>query len=172
MRRLRTVRARAPIPTDPIAVTEIARRCRRTVKRRALVSAAAAVVPVPGLDLAIDVGLLLRLVDEINAAFGLTPAQIDALSPRAKAYAYQAITMVGSALIGRVVTRELVLLLLGRVGIRLSAGQAARLIPLAGQALSASLSFGALTYLGNRHIEDCERVVRQIQLEMQADVVA
>jgi uncharacterized protein (DUF697 family) len=159
------------LPPTPDAIAEIAAACKRAVRRRALVSAAASVVPVPGLDLAVDVGLLLKMIDDINAAFGLTPAQIDRLAPHRKAVAYQAITMVGSALIGRVVTRELVLAVLTRIGVRMTASQVSRWVPIAGQALAATISYGALKLLGNRHIDDCVRVASQILLETQARVV-
>ena len=156
-------------PSTPAEVAQTAERLRRRVRRRALVSAAAAVLPLPGIDLAIDVGLLLRLIDEINEAFGLTPAQIERLSPHAKAYAYQAITMAGSVLIGRVVTRELVWAMLSRVGIRISASQVSRVVPIAGQALAATLSFGALKMLGDRHIDDCVEVAARIRLGLDRD---
>ena len=61
-------------------------------------------------------------------------------------------------LVGRVVTRELVIKLLKTVGVRLTAKQAAKAVPFAGQVVAASLSFAALKYLGDRHIEDCVQV--------------
>ena len=47
--------------------------CRKMLHRRSLVAAAASVVPLPGLDWAVDAALLSKLVPEINAQFGLTP---------------------------------------------------------------------------------------------------
>ncbi|HMA06291.1 MAG TPA: hypothetical protein VKP68_00420, partial [Ramlibacter sp.] len=58
------------------------RRSRKLLNRRALVGAAASVVPVPGLDWAVDAALLSRLVPAINAQFGLTPQQLDRLPAR------------------------------------------------------------------------------------------
>lgn len=115
-------------------------------------------MPVPGIDVAVDVGVLVTMIDDINAAFGLTPAQIERLAPRRKAFAYKAVMAVGSALVGRVVTRELVVGLMKTVGVRLTAKQAARAVPFAGQVVAASLSFAALKYLGERHIRDCVHV--------------
>jgi len=106
--------------------------------------------------------VLLRTIDEINAAFGLTPMQIERLSPRRKAYAYQAISVVGSALAGRVLTRGLMLKMLERVGMRLTAGQVAKFVPIAGQALAATISFSALKVLGDRHVDDCARVAARL----------
>jgi uncharacterized protein (DUF697 family) len=147
----------------PDPVEAIRRRCRRLVTRRALVSAAASVVPLPGFDIAVDIGMLLQMINEINHRFGLSPQQIEGLAPHRKALVYQAVTVVGSALVGRVLTRELMLGVLLRVGVRLSAAQAAKLVPIAGQALAATISFGALKLLGDRHVDDCARIAAQLR---------
>ena len=63
------------------ALEAAVRRARSLLHRRALVAAAASTVPVPGLDWAVDAALLSRLLPRINAEFGLSPAQIDALDP-------------------------------------------------------------------------------------------
>ncbi len=109
------------------------------LNRRALVAAAAAAVPVPGLDWAVDAALLSRLIPAINAEFGLTPAQLDQLSPHKREQIQKAVAMVGSVLIGKFITRDLVLKVkaVQTVGLRLTAGQAAKYVPLAGQAVSA-----------------------------------
>lgn len=152
----------ALIPSTPRDIARIASECRKLVTRRALVSAGASVVPVPGIDLAVDVTMLVRMLDEINQRFGLTPEQIDRLAPERRLFAYKAAMAVGSALIGRVVTRELVTRLLRTVGVRLSAKQAAKYVPFAGQAVAASLSFAALKALGDRHVEDCVQVAQTL----------
>jgi hypothetical protein len=62
------------------------------------------------------------------------------------------------------VTRELVLKLLQMVGVRLTAQQAAKFVPIAGQAVSAALTYSALRYVCEQHIRQCMAVVRQLQL--------
>ena len=58
-----------------------------------------------------------------------------------------------------VVTRELVLKSLATLGVRITARSAARFVPIAGQAVSAGISFGAMKLVGESHVRDCERVV-------------
>ena len=70
----------------------------------------------------------------------------------------------GGLLVGRLVTRELVLGVLKLVGVRLSTQQAAKYVPIAGQALSAALTYGALKYVCEQHIQQCIAVSRQLQL--------
>jgi len=146
------------LPGSRRDIDAAAHRARKIVTRRALLSAGAAVVPIPGFDLAVDVSQLLRMIEDINACFGLSPLQIERLSTRRRVDANQAMATVGSALVGRLLTRELVLQVLRRVGLQLTAQQAARYVPIAGQALAATLSFVALRWLGEQHIRDCERV--------------
>jgi uncharacterized protein (DUF697 family) len=148
----------------PSGIDDIARRCRRMVTQRALLAAGVATVPIPGLDWATDVGVLVSLLPKINQAFGLTPAQIESLAPERRLVVYKAISAGGGMLIGKVVTRELVLRLLTLVGVRLTTQQAAKYVPVAGQVISAALTFSALRYVCEQHIRQCEAVARQLAL--------
>lgn len=148
------------------ALAERIRYCRKLLNRRAMVAAAASAVPVPGLDWAVDAALLSRLVPEINAQFGLTPEQLDRLPHHKREQAQKAIGAIGSMLVGKFITRDLVLRAAKTVGLRLTASQAVRYVPLAGQAVSALLGYTAIRYLGEAHIKDCVRVVESAQLTL------
>jgi uncharacterized protein (DUF697 family) len=151
-------RATAKLPASQRDVQRIAERCRKLVTRRAMISAGASVVPLPGFDLMVDIGVLTRMLHEVNAEFGLTPQQIDALSPRQRLTVYKAINALGASAVGRLITREAVALLARSVARRLATKTVLRFVPLAGQAIAATISFAALKTLGDRHIEDCVRV--------------
>jgi len=142
----------------------VAARCRKKVSRRAMLAAGVAMVPVPGLDWATDIGLLMRLLPQISAEFGLTPEQVERLAPDRRIVVYKVISATGGVLVGKLVTRELVLGLVKMVGIRLTTQQAAKYVPLAGQAVSAALTYGALRYVCEQHIQQCMAVRRQLQL--------
>jgi uncharacterized protein (DUF697 family) len=142
----------------------IARRCRQIVTQRALFAAGVAMVPIPGLDWLTDAGVLLKLLPEINRAFGLSPEQIERLAPDRKVAVYKAISAGGGMLVGKLVTRELVIQALKVVGVRLTTQQAAKFVPIAGQAVSAMLTFGALKYVCDLHIRQCQSVARQLAL--------
>ena len=68
-------------PTTLAELDQARQRCQKLVSRRALVSAAAAVVPIPGVDVRTDVAILLQLIPGINAEFGLSPGQLHELNP-------------------------------------------------------------------------------------------
>ena len=152
------------VPDTPVEVEAVVRQCRRFVSRRALVAAGAAAVPIPGLDWVTDIAVLMKLIPEINRAFGLTPEQVERLAPDRRLVVYKALSAGGSMLVGRIVTRELVIKLVKLVGIRLTAGQAAKFVPIAGQAVSAALTFSALRYVCEQHIQQCVEVSRQLML--------
>ena len=142
----------------------ITRRCRKLVNQRALMAAGVAMVPIPGLDWLTDLGVLLQVMPQINAAFGLSPEQIERLAPDRRVVVYKAISAGGGMLVGKVVTQELLIKVLKIVGLRLSAQQAAKYVPLAGQAVSAALTYSALRYVCNQHIRQCAAVARLLQL--------
>lgn len=143
-------------------------RSRKLLKNRALVAAVAGAVPLPGLDWAAQAALLSRVIPKINAEFGLTPQQLDELSPEKRASVQNAVTVVGSALIGKFITREMVLRLAKLVGLRMSTAQAAKYVPLAGQAASAALNYATLKLLGEQHLRECVQVVQKAQLSLPA----
>ncbi|RVT50358.1 hypothetical protein [Rubrivivax albus] len=157
----KTVSSSPPLPPE---VEAIVRRCRRMVSQRALLAAGVATVPVPGLDWVTDVGILIKLLPKINEAFGLSPDQVERLSPERRMVVYKAISTGGAMVIGKVITRDVVLKLLKIVGVRLTTQQAAKYVPLAGQAVSAALTYTALRYVCEQHIQQCAAVARQLAL--------
>jgi hypothetical protein len=140
------------------------RRGRRLLHGKAMVAAAASAVPVPGLDWAVDAAVLSRLIPAVSAEFGLTPEQIERLEPRQRDQVQKAVNMVGSVLIGKFITRDLVLKAAAAVGMRITAKQAAKYVPFAGQAISALVGYSAIRFLGEEHLKDCVRVAREAQL--------
>ena len=152
------------VPDTPADIDAVARDCRRLVTKSALLAAGVAVVPVPGIDWITDVGVLLKVIPEINEKFGLTPEQIERLAPDRKVVVFKAISAGGSMLVGKLVTRELILNVLKLVGVRLTTQQAAKYVPIAGQAVSAMLTFSALKYVCEQHIKQCIDVSRQLAL--------
>ena len=152
------------VPDTAQQIEAVVRQCRRMVNQRALVAAGVAIVPIPGLDWATDVAVLLRLIPRINRAFGLTPEQVERLAPDRRLVVYKALSAGGGMLVGRIVTRELVMTMLRLVGVRLTTQQAAKFVPIAGQAVSAVLTFSSLKFVCEQHIQQCVAVSRQLML--------
>ena len=142
------------------------KRSRKLLHKRALLAGAVSAVPVPGLDWAVDAAMLSKLIPEINKEFGLTPQQLDSLNPKKREQVQKAVTMVGSVLIGKLISRDLVIAAATKIGMRLTTKQLAKYVPFAGQIVAATVGYAAIRYLGEEHMKDCIRVAQQAQLDI------
>jgi uncharacterized protein (DUF697 family) len=154
----------AVVPATTREIDAVVRHCRRLVSRRALLAAGVSIVPLPGIDWVTDIAVLMRLIPDINHAFGLTPEQIERLAPDRQVVVYKAISAGGGMLIGKLVTRDLVMRVLRLIGVRLTTQQAAKYVPIAGQAVSAALTYSSLRYVCEQHIQQCVAISRQLML--------
>ncbi len=153
-------------PATPVSGAEIEvvrERCREMVRKRALVSAGVAAVPLPGLDVLSDLSTFTLLVEEVNKEFGLSQKQIERLHPRLRVLAYQAAASVGGMLVGKLVTKRLVLVLFKRAGVKIAAKTVAKVVPVAGQVASAAIGFALFRKMGYQHVEACAKVARELQ---------
>jgi len=160
------------VPGTTAEIEAVVRHCRRLVSRRALIAAGVAVVPIPGVDWVTDVAVLVKLLPEINRAFGLTPEQVERLAPDRRVVVYKAISAGSGMLVGKLVTRDLVVRLLRLVGVRLTTQQAAKYVPIAGQAVSALLTYSSLRYVCEQHIQQCVEISRMLMLPAPQETVA
>ena len=139
-------------------IEAVRRKCRRLVLKRAALSAGLSAVPIPGLDVASDLGLMAKAIEEINVEFGLTPGQIAQLKPEMRLVIYQMTVGMGGMMVGKLITREVVAHMLQKTGFKALARQAAKIVPLAGQVAAASIGFAAFRSVANRHIDACASV--------------
>lgn len=150
------------IPGKQEDIELVRERCRRLVRKRATMAAGFSAVPVPGLDVVSDLSLFARLVDEVNKAFGLSADQVERLHPKLRLMAYEAAVGVGGMLVGRFVTRELLLKLFRKAGVKIASKTVAKLVPIAGSVVSAAIGFAMFRQLGYQHVEACARVAREL----------
>jgi uncharacterized protein (DUF697 family) len=154
-----------PVALLPLSGDDIERvreRCRALVRKRAAISAGISAVPIPGVDIVSDLASFASMVEDINKDFGLTPAQIEALQPHMRVATYQAMAALGGTLVGKLVTKELVLKLLQKSGAKLAAKSATKIVPLAGQIASAAIGFALFRQMGYQHVEACARVAQEV----------
>lgn len=136
--------------------------CYAMVTKRAVASGGASLVPVPGADVAADVTMLMQLIPAITRRFGLDRDQVDQLDDHVKIIAFNVIKQMGSKAIGQALTKQVVVAMLKRVGVRVTAKQVLKYIPFAGQAAAVLLSVTAMKYVGNSHVDECYGVCKQI----------
>jgi uncharacterized protein (DUF697 family) len=145
---------------DDAALETAVKRSRKLLHRRALIAAVASAVPFPGLDWAVDAALLSRLIPQINREFGLNPAQLAQLDPRKREQLQKAASMVGTVLVGQFITRDLIVKMVTKIGLRLAGKELAKYVPLAGQVIASVIGYGAIRYFGEEHMKDCIRVAQ------------
>ena len=155
----------------------IKKTCQAMVTKSAGLSAGTAIIPVPGLDIGSDVAILMRIIPKINSQFGLTPEQIDGLDTEGKLFVMTAISNTGSKMAGKYITQNLIVSLLSKMGVRVAAKGASKFVPLIGSAVAGGISFTAMKYMGNSHIDDCYRIAlaalehRQLERAVEDDAV-
>lgn len=144
--------------------------CLELVKKRAYVSAGAAVIPVPFLDVVIDVGILSQLIPEINARFGLSPEQVSVYDPETKQIHWQELRKRGIEFSGLVVARTAVKKSLNNVAAKVITKQVTKFIPLGGQLVAASLGYFVMKKVAEAHVEESYKIAKGIQ-QKQTQVV-
>ena len=136
----------------------IRKACHSMVAKSSSLSAGTAVIPIPGLDIGSDVAILMRLIPKINEKFGLTPEQIDSLDTESKLFVMTVISNTGSKMAGKYITRKLIVVLLNKMAGKVAAKGVAKFVPFVGSVVAGSISFTAMKYMGNSHIDDCYEI--------------
>ena len=150
------------------ALLEAVEQSQKLLHRKALMAALASATPIPGLDMAVDAALLSRLIPQISNNFGLGDEQIARLSPAKRDKVQNTVNMLGGVLIGKLITKDVILRAAKAIGLRLTAQQASKYVPIAGQAVAAALGYATLRYLGEQHLRDCVRVAHEAGLALPA----
>lgn len=151
-----------PIPVNARDISTVREHCRRMVRRKAIMAAGVSAIPIPGIDVVSDLSMFAKLVDDVNTSFGLTAEQIDRLQPSHKLIAYKAAVGIGGMLVGKIVSRELLVAVFKRMGARSAAKSAAKFVPIAGSLAAAGIGFAVFRHLGYRHVEACANVAREL----------
>ena len=99
------------IPPDEQAILDCIART-KSCNAACLSDSGASAIPIPGINVTVDVTMLISILNFINQEFGLTPQQIQHLSTDKQVQLFQLITVTGSAWAGKLITKSLVLAVL------------------------------------------------------------
>ncbi|STZ09566.1 Uncharacterized protein/domain associated with GTPases [Moraxella caprae] len=135
---------------------QIRRECQELAKSRAKISAGVAIVPLPFLDVAVDVGMLTKLLPQITERFGLEDK--DTAEAREKNIKDKVLA-VG----GLVATRGIVNKTVQGFGGRIIGKQVAKYVPLGGQIVAGTIGYMIFKKITFDHIEECYRVAKSAQ---------
>jgi len=143
-------------------ISRVAKECRAMVTTRAWASAGASIVPIPGADVAADIGMLMQLLPAITNRFSLDESDLNGLPSETKAVVAKALADVATKFIGKTLTEEVVVSMLKRFSTRLATIEVAKFIPVLGSAAAATISFTMMKLIGNQHINECEKAITAI----------
>ncbi len=141
------------------------------IKKRAFISAGAAVVPVPFFDLAIDLGVLTFLLPEINAKFGLSPDQISVYDPATKTVNWKELRKRGFELSSFVVARTAVKQSINGIVGKFMTKQVTKFIPLGGSLVAGTLGYIIMKKIAETHVEDCYETAQRLLQQQNTRVI-
>jgi uncharacterized protein (DUF697 family) len=144
-----------------LQLEQVTKECFSMVTKRALASGGAALVPVPGTDIVADIALFLEMIPAINKKFGLDSEMIEAMDPQWKILIYRIIQAAGAEFAGRIVTKEIIVAILKRLGKRIAVRQVAKWIPIIGQGVAVAISISVFKLVGNSHVKSCHDIAKQ-----------
>lgn len=135
-----------------INLEQVKRECEEMVKKEAKLSAAAAVVPVPLVDLVVDAGLLSKLLPEISAKFGLIDEQASTSTQKSD---FDTMKDRAVNIAGLVLTRSIVKKTFQGFGGRIIAKQVTKFIPFGGQLVAGTIGYLMFKKIADDHIQKC-----------------
>lgn len=136
--------------------------CQKMVKKWARISAGAAIIPIPYLDVAIDTGLLATLLPKISQEFGVDN-QTDQLKFGANQINWNTVKTRATEFAGLMATRTLAKQTIQGFGTRMIKKQVSKYIPLGGQMFAATLGYLVFKKIAYEHIEDCYQLAKKQQ---------
>lgn len=157
-----------PKSIDPnLNLEKIRVECEELVKKQAKLSAGVAIIPVPMLDIAVDAGLLTKLLPEISARFGLEEkSEQSTTSSNFEQYKDRAVEFAGL-----VATRSIAKKTFQGFGSRIIAKQVTKFVPFGGQLVAGTIGYLMFKKIADDHIDKCYQTAKKLQREHHAKTV-
>ena len=130
--------------------------CEKYVAYAAAASAVNGINPIPGLDFAVDLSILVKLFKEIRDDYGLNDNFLSTLKQ-------SSIPVVGrlASDIVQYGAKEGMLMILKQFTGRQAVKTFAKYIPLVGQAVAGGLGYAITSNVGKRYLDDCHELAEQ-----------
>ena len=130
--------------------------CHSSIEDYALGSAATGLVPVPGLDIAADVGLMIKMFSSLRSRYSLDNVNSSDFSH------YVVLTQAADEVF-KYVTKEGILKFLTKYGAKaLGKKTATKYIPIIGQMIGAYTGFQLTKAMGEQYSNNCYNLCREI----------
>jgi GTP-binding protein EngB required for normal cell division len=133
------------------------------ISLRSWLAAANGINPIPGLDIAADIGLLNNLSKEIQELYGLDDSSLIMLNKRIGGSSKASAIKIGIAnFSSKFVLKEGIALLLKKLAPRIATKEIAKFIPFIGQAAAAGIGYKLTHNFGEELIVDANQIANEI----------
>ncbi|RFC53358.1 GTPase [Brumimicrobium aurantiacum] len=133
----------------------------KIVMRHSALAAANGLNPVPGVDISLDIALMVKMSKEIQLIYGLNQEQqafnIQYLDKKSAKFIATKILQYTSRYGGK----EALMILLKRVGSSIATKTASKWVPFVGQAIAAGIGFKMTSWIGKDMINDAEEIAKE-----------
>lgn len=137
--------------------------CLELVQKRAYVSAGVATIPVPFLDIVVDVGILSQLIPEINYRFGLSNDRLTIYDPKTKTVHWKELGKWGFEISSLVATRTSIKSSVQGFFTKMVSKQVSKFVPFGGQMVSAGLGYMIMKKIAEAHVEESYHTAKKLQ---------
>jgi len=125
-------------------------------------SAANGLNPIPGLDVAADITVLLKLGHEVAHIYGLTNEQFEYIKRLLGPKAIPSLLAKIAQFAAKYLAKEGVLLLLKQIATRATAKQVSKWVPFVGPLIAAGIGWQATFMLGEQLVDEAEHLAKDI----------
>lgn len=136
--------------------------CQKYVYVASGVAAANAINPIPGVDIGVDLSILVGLFKKIRDSYGLNDEKL-----KSKEYTIPSLVPLANNVL-KYATTEGIEILIKRYAAREISKTVLKYVPFVGQAIAASLGYAIIRTAGISYLNDCHELARQI-LEKELD---
>ena len=130
--------------------------CEEYVAIAAGLSAANGINPIPGVDIAVDLSVLIKLFKEIREAYGLNESFLNSL----KQSSIPAVAQLANNVVRYAVKEGLYMLLKSFAG-RQAVKSFAKYIPFIGPVIAAGIGYAITSNVGNSYLKDCHELAQE-----------
>lgn len=141
---------------------QAAHRCQKLIRRYAVGAGLGSAIPLPVTGVATDAILATAMLKGILRQFGLRKADIDLADIETKALLLQAIKVHSCQLVGKAITKQLIVRMAARTGSSYLAKGLGKYIPVVGQIVAGGIGYATMKSLGELMIRECLQVTYEL----------
>ncbi|WP_035672166.1 GTPase [Flavobacterium sp. 83] len=145
---------------------------KKAVSYGAYTAAANGINPIPGLDISLDIAILITMSKSIQNIYGLDEKSIDELSKRMGNNAnFTVLKAKAGQYATKFIAKEGIIILLKRLSVNIGSKEVLKYIPFVGQIAAAGIGYKMTDSFGSDLIDESESLVREILIKSEAEIM-